>query len=162
MVMTLEQVLAAAAKVARQAFNARGEVAPMWCGHRADGELVIITPESFATTAHKEAAAREVRRVFKEQGVVMFGYMTEAWMLESPAVPMSVFSRAIERGGSLEHHPDRREIIAIQAEDKTRCLLGHYFILRPEHGKPSLSPFIKTGSGELADSSGRMTRLLVD
>lgn len=159
--LTLETMLAHAAKVARHTFQERGEVQPMWVGHRADGELVFFTPRHFSNARDKDATVAQVRAVFRTQRVVMFSYICEAWVLDSRATTPESAERAMQMlsaGGSLEHHPDRREIVAVQAEDKTRSLMGHYFILRPEHGKPTLSPFRRMPESEVRE--GRMVGLL--
>jgi len=155
--MTLDQIMAHAAKTARDSFRDRGYVVPMWAGHTASGELIMIMPDKFTTGEQKQIAVDKVRAIFKEKGVVMFAFMTEAWMIDSAQSSQAIVARAWFSGKSLEHHPDRREAIYIQAEDKERCIIGHYFILRPEHGKPTLSPFRKGGS---LDGVGRMFGLL--
>ena len=156
-VPTLETVLAYAAKVARDAFKVRHEVRPMWAGHTADGELVMVVPEKFGNAADKQFAVDQVRAIFKEKKVVMFTFMTEAWMVDSKSTTPQSISRLMRTREGLADHPDRREVVQIIAEDRERSIMGMYFILRPEHGKPTLSPFRKQESME---TSGRMTGLL--
>jgi len=157
-VLTLEEIFAHAAKVARQTFNARGVIAPMWMGHTAIDELVSIMPEQFKTAEDKDQAVAAVRAIFKERGVVRYSFMTEAWILQSRDSSEAAVLRAAHAGKSLEHHPDRREVVAVQAEDKQRCLTGFYPILRPEHGKATLAPFKRNDAAEY--SKGRMVGLL--
>jgi hypothetical protein len=60
----------------------------------------------------------------------------EAWCVEAKEIPSSH-----RLGGSLASHPDRREIVAIVAEDCDGShKQGSLYILRPESGKPTLSP----------------------
>jgi hypothetical protein len=56
-------------------------------------------------------------------------------------------------------HPDRREGLRITAEDRSgECISGHFYILRPEHGPPVLSPFHE--DEEWTPMGGRLMGLL--
>jgi len=160
--LKLEDILAYAAKTARSAFNQKGEVAPMWAGHTATGELVMCIPENFNDGDAKQKAVDGVRKIFREKGVVQFAFMTEAWVLDTKTAGSDLAVKlALRSGRSLEHHPDRREVVMLQAEDKERCLIAYYYILRPEYGKPTLSPLIKTPE-DITGLRGRMMGLLND
>lgn len=158
---TLIYVLAVANRTARETFKEKGEVHPMWCGHTVLNELVMVLPEQFRNADDKDKAVAAVRRIFKEKEVVAFSFMCEAWILESRTASPEAFKRGmnIGRNESLEHNPDRREVIQVVAEDRESTISGHYFILRPEHGKPTLSPFHRHDFGS---TTGRMTNLLRD
>lgn len=65
---------------------------------------------------------------------------------------------AMEYIGRMSEHPDRREVVAINAEDCDGAnMMGWYFILRPEHGKPTLSPLHMS---EATESAGQLMGLL--
>jgi hypothetical protein len=80
----------------------------------------------------KDLIVAGVRRLFRKHQVIRYAFLTEGWMVdvkggELPATPPS-------------KHPDRREILLVQAGDRhRRSLIVSYYILRPEHGAPTLT-----------------------
>jgi hypothetical protein len=134
-------------------FKERGEVAPMWHAVDRDNEhLVICTPWSDAD--EKYAIVKRLCQLFHERGVKRYVFMCEAWTLEAPNL------KDIENHiGRFAEHPDRREVLTIQAEDcDGNSLMGLYYILRPEHAPATLSP-LKVMKGSMRQG-GTLTGLL--
>jgi hypothetical protein len=129
-------------------FNKMGYLKPMWIGVNNKGaHLPLIVRDM----SDKDKVAADVRAFLKKEGAVRYVSMLESWLGEfrKGEVPLEILA-----GGQLEHHPDRREIISIIAEDNEgKIISGRFYILRPEHDKPKLSP-IKVES-ENTESMGR-------
>jgi hypothetical protein len=98
-----------------------------------------------------------VRRLFVVKNVVAYVFIDEAWMVDKAGRKAEGLEAWVMQHGT-KNHPDRREIVMFLAEDLTGQMSAHRFILRPEHGKPKLSPlkFIPAS----AQSHGRMVGLL--
>ena len=68
-------------------------------------------------------------------------FMDEAWIVDSTqsgSPPIDI--KKVQREG-IRNHPDRREVIMLSAENRRgEKLTAKHFILRPEVGKPKLSP----------------------
>lgn len=145
----LQEFFALAAKNIARIFHEKGEVIPMWHAVDAQGEHILIaTP--WSNDREKDIAVQGLRQMFKEKGVKRYAFMVEAWMRHA-ASREDISARVSE-------HPDRREIVNISAEDrKGNRLMGWYYILRPEHGKATLSP-LHMGNEIL--TSGRFTGML--
>ncbi len=137
------------------AFKETGEVRPMWLMMDAKGKVQPVIAE-FETPEDKDKAAEFIRLALRAHKAVRYGFMSEAWFV------------AVSRGHpDFEHpehtqpsrHQDRREIIQFMVEDDQGSTLGgRFFILRPEIGKPSLSPF--TQDEGLTHQGGRFSGLL--
>lgn len=150
--MTLKDLFDHGAETAEFLFKAQGELIPMWlCVDDAGGMHPLIMPDM----EDKDKVAATVRQFLKKNKIVQYVAMIECWMLEEKRdkVPAEVLSGE----ASLEHHPDRREAIHIMAESKSgEYQSGVYYILRPEHGKPTLSPFKVIGMNE---AEGRFVKM---
>jgi hypothetical protein len=136
-----------AAEIAQREFAERGEVNPMWIADTATGERLMIPgllPNELMVVA--------LRAIFRDSNVVRYVTIQEAWMAKLSSEEMATFD------GPVREHPDRREVIFFHAEDKQGCVFARYFILRPEHGKPTLSPLQYQGVPDGSD--GRLTGLL--
>jgi hypothetical protein len=131
----LHDLFTLAAEHAAKIFRETGEVLAMW--HAVDGNdenILIATP--WFSPEEKRATAEVLREMFRKQRVKRYAFMCEAWTLMARSR-----EAAISVAGRIHLHPDRREILAITAEDRDgHSLMGHYYILRPEHGSPTLSP----------------------
>jgi hypothetical protein len=134
-------------------FRETGEVLPMWHAVAGNGDNVLIaTP--WSNDDEKDAAMGALRMLFAKHQVKRYAFVCEAWVV-------------VAKGNNLDaamaeprpsEHPDRREVLRIQVEDRSgEQLSGSYFILRPEHGKPTLSPF---HIDDYTATTGRMTGLL--
>lgn len=120
-------------EAATHMFNRFGHLEPAWIAVNKRGSHVpLVIPDM----SDKDRVAQIVRDFLKEQGATRYVSMLECWLYIGKELPQE-----IKEGKSLEHHPDRREAINIHAEDNEgHSISGHMFILRPEHGKPKLSP----------------------
>lgn len=153
---TLEEAMTDAAEFAQKQFNETGALTPMWIADTEDNQrLVIATP--WGSGGEKDKIMLGLRRIFAEKRVVQFAFMTEAWILVARDGKMP---DAVRRGGSLENHPDRREILMVRAENKERSLMRTFYILRPEHGKPTLKEAREFSQNEEGSEEGRMIGLL--
>lgn len=143
-------------EAARMLFDKTGEIQPMWiCITKGGVVMPIVAPMT-----DKEQLAEALRELFREKQVVCYVSMLECWMLLGKPERTKDFQKYIE-GASISQHPERREAVNIVAESKDTQLMGHFFILRPEHGKPTLSPF-KNLSAEGAHVEGRFVKMLED
>jgi|KBSMisStandDraft_5_1062788.scaffolds.fasta_scaffold199407_3 hypothetical protein len=154
--MTLEEIFNHGVKAATMLFHKQGTVMPMWIAETAEGDI-LPTIAKMETTEQKDSVAKELKKFFKEQNVVRYVSILEAWSIEpkgNGGVPPS-----LQLGASLASHPDRREIIAIQAEEVNKHeLCGVLYILRPEYGEATLSPLKRSPHDALAE--GRFVGLL--
>ena len=125
-----------AAEFAAFHFNEKGELAPMWLlDNGKDHIYCVLTP--FTGDDSKDNAVKVIKEIIKEKGIVRAAFMAEAW-------------EVVVRKGQPEYdhpedfrpseHEDRREIIQLSVESKDGIMMGGYYILRPEHGKATLSP----------------------
>jgi hypothetical protein len=119
---------------AARVFHEMGNVSPIWHAVPAQGDhLLIATP--WRSDDEKRIAMEFLRDKFKELNVQRFVCVVEAW---------AVMGRNIDTvsGVRPSEHPDRREVVRVQAEDRDGSVLsGQYYILRPEHGPATLSQF---------------------
>jgi hypothetical protein len=123
------------------------EVLPMWHAIQGNGEHILIaTP--WESDDEKEIAIGALRQMFVERHVKRFAFIVEAWVAEVKNLD----------GPRPSKHPDRREVLMISAEDRSgESIMGYYYILRPEHGPPKLSPLeVK----DFDQTTGRMVGLL--
>lgn len=152
---TLEQLVKENAEFAAHTFKLTGELVPMWIAECEDGSVLPI----MVPMTDKAMVIRAIRAIFKEKRVKRYVFMTEAWTLvakDRTPKEAEEMQRYAENH-SLANHPDRREIIMVTGEDRENSIMGQMFILRPEHGKPTVSPFEILTMGKL---EGRMTGLL--
>lgn len=135
---------------AKRLFEEQGEVTPMWHAVPERGDhLLIATP--WSDDIEKEIVIEFLRDKFKAKRVQRFVCIVEAWAVMGASIDMEIRP---------SRHPDRREVIKIQAEDLNgSALSGQYYILRPEHGPATLSPFHEDPPNMIA--AGRLSGLLV-
>jgi hypothetical protein len=151
--MSLRELFEVACTNAARIFHQDGAVSPIWHAIPAHGDehLLIATP--WNSDNERDAAMDALRDMFKHYNVQRFVCVVEAWcvMGRDP-------STLLDKRPSV--HPDRREVIRVQAEDRNGDVLsGQYYILRPEHGPATLSPFHEDPSGAI-ELGGRMAGLL--
>jgi hypothetical protein len=130
-------------------------LSPVFIGQRANGEPVTIAID----IANKDETAALMRAIAAEFELVRCAYVDEAWTAnlsaDAPAVNLQI---AIMNRIGVKAHPDRREAVIIGAEDYVSGqMMGFRYILRPEHGKPSLSPLTIERGGRL---EGRFVGIL--
>ena len=155
--MTLEEIFNHGIEAAQLLFKKQGAVMPMWIAETADGMSFPIIAKMPDKDGRDELAA-DLKSFFKNHNVVRYVSILESWCVEvksNGGIP-----RSVQLGASVSEHPDRREIVAIQAEEKNKDgLSGVFYILRPEHGEATLSPFKMSPSD--AQAQGRFVGLLV-
>ena len=150
--LSLEELFQLARNNAARIFREEGEIVPIWHAVTPEGpDMLIATP--WQNDDEKEVAVEFLRDKFREQHVQMYAFVVEAWVVEKSE------EGNLLHGPRPSEHPDRREILRITAEDdQGRVLSGHFYILRPEHRPPTLSPFRADPPDMLA--AGRMSGLL--
>jgi len=150
---TLKTLIEFASTQAGRIFDSSGMLLPMYhavCEDRS--HRIILQPDGT-----KDEAVEIVKAAFAMLRVDRYCFMNEAWLLVGD--PDQIDLARIERQG-LEWHPDRREVVAFMAENRRgERLTGARYILRPEHGKPTLSP-LKLDNMENLTTEGRMVGLL--
>ena len=151
---TLTTLIKFASKQAEILFRAQGQLLPMYHAVTASGKNLVVP----ALDDDKDKAVALTKKLFVVQNVVFYVFMDEAWWLDVRADRVDISVMDAMRNG-LSGHPDRREIVALFAEHRNGdFIVARRFILRPEVGKPTLSP-LKIDR-DLDDAEGRMTKLL--
>lgn len=150
--MTLQEIFDCASTQAATIFKEEGELCPMWHAIAGNGDhLIIGTP--WDDDDAKEATLAALRRLFQHKQVKRYAFICEGW--SCPATEEELMDEEPPRPSL---HPERREILAVIAEDRDGSMLqGFYYILRPEHGPAKLSP-VHMSDGYII--AGRMTGLL--
>ena len=133
----LEALLLRASRMAEQMFDKDGEVTAFWLAETAAGrQQTIITPMVLApgtsAVAAKEKVAAKMREHFKEHNVVRYAHTAEAWMAPDDG----------SQGPSAEH-PQRAEIVCLNADDGCQCLIATRDIVRPRRSKAYLAKLSK-------------------
>lgn len=129
----LEKLFNFGAESAKHLFERFGEIYPSWIGVSKKGSHI---PFIVKDMSNKDNVSADVKRFIKDKNIVRYVSMLECWIYEGKEVP-----REFLEGKSLEGNPDRREAIHILAEDNEgNTISGCFYILRPEHDKPKLSP----------------------
>lgn len=152
--MNLEELFRHGQEFARSTFNACGQFTPMWVGITEDDEILPILVPEFPS---KDIVVAAIKKIFKERKVVRYVQMLEGWMVvtKSSAEAERQAREYIESGLSLETHPDRVEVLTVEASDGVRTLMGYFRIIREE--APELSEF---ESHPDAQAEGRFVNLL--
>jgi hypothetical protein len=165
----LDALIRRVSRMAEQMFDRHGDIDPIWLVETASGEQhtivsPIIAPSPLAAAAEKDRIAAEMRNYFAENDVVRYACAKEAWTLADPERKQmpTTEQAALEyaaMGYTLANHPERREVVTIDAEDGTKFLTALRDIIRPAHGKPYLG---KLGPIERFDGivTSRWTGLL--
>ena len=134
------------------------EVLPMWHAVFGNNEHALIaTP--WSNQEEKEAVVKGLRKMFAAKQVKRYAFIVEAWIAQvGPSDLDEGVTRGEYKGPPPSQHPDRREVLMITAEDRDGSqIIGQYFILRPEHGPPKLSPLEVQPYDQ---TTGRMVGLL--
>jgi hypothetical protein len=139
--MTLREFLDTHIAAIRLTFAAQGTIAPMFFGEDASGQCTVLLA-AFENDAEKDAAAARVRVAFRDKNVIRYVFCSEAWALVVPSKtsPIPRPSR----------HPDRIEVVIVEAEDKSgKNLSAHMPIERKGEtvtlGKPEYFGDVSSG-----------------
>jgi hypothetical protein len=148
--LSLQELFDFAQTRAADMFKQSGSLAPFWHAVAGNGEhLLICTP--WDNDEDKEFAVQALRELFADKQVTQYVFISEAWLV---SVPVGTKVNSVRAST----HKDRREVLRVQAEDdQGRVLSGQFYILRPEHGEVTLSPFKKD---DTTYNKGRLTGLL--
>lgn len=153
--MNAQELFEVARDNAARIFKKTGEVLPMW--HAIDGnDEHMLIPTPWDSREEKEDIVAGLRVLFEVAKVQRYAMVCEAWIVE-----VKIKDNDINEVYNTipSKHPDRREVVRIVVEDRNgKMLSGQYFILRPEHGPPTLSPF-HTNSDD-CDFGGMMSNML--
>lgn len=153
--MNLRIMIEAASRYAEEIFRRTGAVDPIYHAIREDDTHLIIP----APDTDKDTGVAMVKAFFAKEKVTAYAFANEAWRLDArDGVTPEELERASRVG--LKDHPNRREVVMLVAENaQGEMLTGTRYILRPEHGKPTLSP-LKVDDMTGVESEGRMVGLL--
>jgi hypothetical protein len=147
----LQDFFAIAAENTACMFRKNGGVLAMW--HAVDGNdehILIATP--WNNDDEKDIASGALRQMFRAKKVKRFAFICEAWTAEVSTMA------EVREGPRPSEHPDRREVLMINAEDREgNSLSGFFYILRPEHGEATLSPL---HMNDYTGMTGRFTGML--
>jgi len=150
----LKSLIEFASKNAEKIFRKQGAIYPMYHAIDARGEHKILTPQM----DDKDVSVAMVKAWFALEGIDRYIFIDEAWILDTSKSGAEIDLEWIKRHG-VRNHPDRREVVMFAAENrKGERLTAKRFILRPEVGKPTLSPL--TIDEVFDHSEGRMVGLL--
>lgn len=148
-ILTLDNL----ADLAKSIFDNQKEVMPMFILFAPKAIEPIMAP--FSNSAEKDAAIKFVKDRAKEIGATEIGFICEAWIVE---VSTEQYSKDDLVKVQPSQHEDRREVIQLMCETKQGHEAGMFYILRPEHGEPRLSPLKKMDKSD--EIGGRFTKLL--
>jgi hypothetical protein len=125
----------------------------MYHAIKANGETLILTPQM----DDKDISVAMVKAWFALNDIDRYVFIDEAWIVDSTQSGVNIDIEKVRRYG-VRNHPDRREVLMFSAENrKGEMRMAKQFILRPEVGRPTLSPLT---FDEFDASEGRMVGLL--
>ena len=128
----LETLLRVHARVSRDDFLRDGELwSPLWLIENDLGKRLIMAVPMSARD-DRDAIAGMLRKAIREFGGVRYAFAMEAWFVPSTAKD--------QFGAPPRDHPERRECLIIQGEDKNGEQRGVFYEIK-RHGdrKPTLS-----------------------
>lgn len=136
-------------------FNMQEGLVGMYHMVDKDGrELMVMAPMGES----KDAAIAAMRQFMRENNIVRYAYMDEAWTVRVAEAEGKSLKQWLMEGHSASDHPQRVEIVVITAEDaKEGELTAHRDILRSAGRKPRLGPLVMIPS---VHSVGRMVGML--
>jgi hypothetical protein len=140
----LDAFLRRMSRIAEQQFNRVGEIDPIWLVESASGDQRVIVspitaPSGLAGTAYKDALGEKMREIFAEHDVARYARAMECWVAPLGGnTDEQVAQRYAALGYSLEKHPQRREMVLLEADDGTEFLQAKREIVRPPHGRAYL------------------------
>ena len=140
---------------AEKIFRKTGILYPMYHAITRDGQNAILN----APPGGKDLSVAIIKAWFEIEDIDRYVFMDEAWILDDSQGRYSEAEIKKATSEGLEHHPDRREIVLFSAENRRgEMRTAKRFILRPEIGKPKLSPL--TIDPVFDHSEGSMVGLL--
>ena len=116
-------------------FKNVGRINPMWHAETASETLIIA-----ATFADKNATTAALTELFREQNVVRYLFIDEAWIVQRDVTGFSPAEIERMRETGVSNHPDRQEVVMISGEDRNGMQTATCEIIRPAKGKARLGP----------------------
>jgi hypothetical protein len=113
----------------------------------------VVAPVIWRDEAEKSAILARLRMLMKQEGIVAYSMVSEAWA----AVQPKDWKPGMPDGPMPSERPDRKEVVIAIAADKTRAISRSWDIVRGEAGsivKLELSPLAPDRQ------QGRMAELL--
>lgn len=151
--MNLRHEVEIVSRAAELKFAACKQLTPCWFCYSADGEHFTLD----GPMMDKDLTAKFIRFVFQEKDVVAYIFVDEAWVVEASAAEADK-ATAMAATIGLEHHPDRREVVVIHAEDASSNMSFHRDIIRPKGARAYLGPLIF--HSDITRSEGRFVGML--
>jgi hypothetical protein len=131
MTLTLCDFVTAIDTAVAPIFDAEGEIFPMWHIVTASGTHEVLP----SMGCDKDVMAIVARNYFKQNNVVRYVFIDEAWQVETTETDMDKVLRT-----GVESHPDRVEVLMYSAEDDSGHVTARRVITRSKRGKPKLGP----------------------
>jgi hypothetical protein len=153
---TLREMLDFASPLIGDRFARHGIIYPLWHVVEGDGNHAIKTDVG----PDKDTAALLMRTYFMLVRARRYLFIDEAWVA---VANLDQAEKAMRYAtlGRLSEYPDRRECVMFSGEDiNGDTIMAHRFILRPEHGKPSLAPLEMDDKFVKGASYGRFVNML--
>src|SRR5215471_18848900 len=112
-------------RMAEQMFAKQGDIDPIWLIETAGGEQRTLVSPIYASSPvdaanFKDLLAEKAREMFAELNVARYARAMECWTaprLDPNMTDEQVALRYAALGYTLANHPDRREVVLIEAED---------------------------------------------
>jgi hypothetical protein len=150
----LKSLILFASAQAEKLFRRQRVIYPMYHCIKSNGDNVILN----AMDADKDLSVAMTKAWMQLNDVERYVFIDEAWILDNRKGDLPEIDIERARREGLSNHPDRREIVMFAAENRQSMQTARRFILRPEVGRPTLSPLI---IDDIPDhSEGRMVGLL--
>jgi hypothetical protein len=127
----LEALIRRCSRMAEQMFDRQGDVDPIWLVETAGGEQhvivsPIIAPSALAASDYKDRLIEQMREKFAELGVVRYARASECWtvknLVSKEMTQEQIGLRYAALGYTLQNHPDRQEVVLLEAADATELL----------------------------------------
>ena len=150
----LKSMIEFASAQAEKIFRKTGALYPMYHAIKRNGDTVILTPDM----GDKDIAVAMMTAWLVLNEIDRYVFIDEAWIVDGTAsgVALDVEEGAARRRAQTIR--TCREIVMFAAENlRGERMTGKRFILRPEIGKPKLSPLT---FDDFDNSTGRMVGLL--
>lgn len=152
---TLRAMLDFASPMIAERFAKTGMIYPMWHVVTGDGKHVIKTD----VAPDKNTASILMRAYFYMVNARRYLFIDEAWVVAAKMDQADTVTRYAALG-KLSEYPDRRECVIFSGEDiNGESVMAVRYILRPEHGKATLSP-LEIEDFEKGASYGRFVNML--
>jgi hypothetical protein len=104
------------------------QLAPAWLTIGGDGAFTVtITP--FSNDFEKDLVIAAMRKTMREQGVVAYSFVSEAWSASEPE------SYDPKRHGWPKDRPDRQEVVIAVASTRAVCIHATWLIKRDKRGR---------------------------